>query len=119
MMRRLAFALAFFASLGVTVTAVMIDNGACYLSHTFADALGEDVTHKRTKPYRPQTNGNVERFNRTLATEWAYATTYASEAERDAANKAWLHQYNHHRPHTGIGGQAPSARVHNVTGKYI
>ena len=58
---------AFFASIGVTVTAVMTDNGACYRSHAFADALGDTVKHKWTKPYRPQTNGKVERFNRTLS----------------------------------------------------
>ncbi len=92
---------AFFASLGVTVTAVMTDNGACYRSHAFADALGDGVKHKWTKPYRPQTNGKVERFNRTLAAEWAYAKPYASEAERAAAYETWLHHYNHHRPHTG------------------
>ena len=109
---------AFFAGLGVTVTAVMTDNGACYRSHAFAAALGDDITHKRTRPYRPQTNGKVERFNRTLATEWAYAKPYANEAERAAAYETWLHHYNHHRPHTGIGGQVPSARVHNLTGKY-
>ncbi len=50
--------------------------------------------------------------------KWAYAKPYASEAERAAAYETWLHHYNHHRPHTGIGGQTPSARVHNVTGKY-
>jgi transposase InsO family protein len=76
------------------------------------------VKHKWTRPYRPQTNGKVERFNRTLAVEWAYAKPYASEAERAAAYETWLHHYNHHRPHTGIGGQTPSARVHNVTGKF-
>ncbi|WP_040519018.1 IS481 family transposase [Gordonia neofelifaecis] len=109
---------AFFAGIGVTVTAVMTDNGACYRSHAFAAALGPDVTHKRTRPYRPQTNGKVERFNRTLATEWAYATDYSSEAEREAAYATWLHYYNHHRPHTGIGGLVPSVRVHNLAGKY-
>lgn len=109
---------AFFAGLGVTVTAVMTDNGSCYRSGAFADALGDHVKHKWTRPYRPQTNGKVERFNRTLAVEWAYAKPYASEAERAAAYETWLHHYNHHRPHTGIGGQTPSARVHNVTGKY-
>ena len=109
---------AFFAAMGVTVTAVMTDNGACYRSHAFAEALGANVKHKWTRPYRPQTNGKVERFNRTLATEWAYAKPYASEAERAAAYDTWLHHYNHHRPHTGIGGDVPSARVHNVTGKY-
>ena len=109
---------AFFAGLGVTVTAVMTDNGSCYRSGAFADALGDEVKHKWTRPYRPQTNGKVERFNRTLAVEWTYAKPYASEAERAAAYETWLHHYNHHRPHTGIGGQTPSARVHNVTGKY-
>lgn len=110
---------AFFTGLGVTVRAVMTDNGAFYRSHAFADALGEGVKHKWARPYRPQTNGKVERFNRTLAAEWAYAQAYVSEAERTAAYETWLHYYNHHRPHTGIGGQTPSARVHNVTGKYI
>jgi len=110
---------AFFTSLGVTVTAVMTDNGACYRSHAFAAALGENIKHKWTRPYRPQTNGKVERFNRTLATEWAYARPYTSETERTAAYETWLHHYNHHRPHTGIAGQTPATRVHNVTGKYI
>ncbi|QKT08392.1 IS481 family transposase [Gordonia sp. X0973] len=108
----------FFAGIGVTVTAVMTDNGACYRSHAFADALGPTIKHKWTRPYRPQTNGKVERFNRTLAAEWAYARPYSNETERDAAYTAWLHHYNHHRPHTGIDGQVPSARVHNLTGKY-
>jgi transposase InsO family protein len=108
---------AFFATLGVTVTAVMTDNGSCYRSYAFANALG-DIKHKRTKPYRPQTNGKVERFNRTLATEWAYAAAYDSEQAREATYQDWIHHYNHHRPHTGIGGQVPSARVHNLTGKY-
>lgn len=108
----------FFASLGITVTAVMTDNGSCYRAHAFADALGESVKHKRTKPYRPQTNGKVERFNRTLAAEWAYAKPYASEAERTAAYETWLHEYNHHRPHTGIGGLTPAQRLHNVTRNY-
>ena len=93
---------AFFASLGVRVTAVMTDNGACYRFHAFAEALGEDIKHRWTKPYRPQTNGKVDRFNRTLAAEWAYAQPYTSEAEREAAYTRWLHHYNHHRPHTGI-----------------
>lgn len=107
----------FFTSIGVTVISVMTDNGACYRSHAFAAALG-DIRHKRTKPYRPQTNGKVERFNRTLATEWAYATAYDSETARTEAYTAWLHHYNHHRPHTGIEGQTPSERVHNLTGNY-
>jgi len=109
---------AFFRSKGITVTAVMTDNGPCYRSKAFAQALGPNVQHRRTRPYRPQTNGKVERFNRTLAEEWAYAKTYASEHERELAYPAWLHYYNHHRPHTALAGLTPSTRVHNVAGKY-
>ncbi|WP_144793354.1 IS481 family transposase [Microbacterium paludicola] len=107
----------FFIEHGIEVTAVMTDNGSCYRSRAFADALGSHVKHRRTRPYRPQTNGKVERFNRTLATEWAYADTYTSEDDRVAAYPAWLHHYNHHRPHTGIGGSVPASRVHNLPGK--
>ena len=110
-------AMAFFAEAGISVRAVMTDNGACYRSHAFAAALGEDVQHRRTRPYRPQTNGKVERFNRTIATEWAYAQIYLSDDARAATYADWLHFYNHHRPHTGIGGLVPADRVHNVTGK--
>jgi transposase InsO family protein len=113
-----ARACAFFTAHGITVTAVMTDNGACYRSRAFAAALGPAIKHRRTRPYRPQTNGKVERFNRTLATEWAYARPYASDADRAATYDAWLHHYNHHRPHTGIGGQVPAARVHNVMRNY-
>ena len=108
---------AFFAEAGVTVSAVLTDNGSCYRSRAFAAALGQ-VRHRRTRPYRPQTNGKVERFNRTLATEWAYARPYTSDEARAAAYGAWLHHYNHHRPHTGIGGAVPADRVHNLTGNY-
>ena len=107
---------AFFAEHGITVTAVMTDNGSCYRSREFAAALGP-IQHRWTRPYRPQTNGKVERFNRTLATEWAYAATYLSDEARSATYTDWLHHYNHHRPHTGIGGLTPSARVHNLTRK--
>ena len=61
---------------------------------------------------------SIERFHRILAAEWAYAKPYANEAERTAAHETWLHHYNHHRPHTGIGGQTPAERVHNVPGNY-
>jgi transposase InsO family protein len=111
-------AAAFFAQAGISVTAVMTDNGACYRSHLFAAALGTGTKHRRTRPYRPQTNGKVERFNRTLSTEWAYAQSYLSEDARAATYTTWLHTYNHHRPHTGIEGEVPAARVHNVTGNY-
>jgi transposase InsO family protein len=108
----------FFASIGVTVTGVMTDNGSCYRSRVFATALGSDVRHRFTRPYRPQTNGKVERFNRTLVQEWAYATAYASDEARSSTYQDWIHWYNHHRHHTGIGGLTPAQRVHNLTGYY-
>jgi transposase InsO family protein len=111
-------AAAFFAARGITVKAVLTDNGSCYRSRAFAAALGPQLKHRRTRPYRPQTNGKVERFNRTLATEWAYARPYTSEAERAATYDGWLHHYNHHRTHTGIGGKTPISRVHNLSGNY-
>ncbi len=109
---------AFFAEAGIEVKAVMTDNGSCYRSRLFAAALGHSVKHRRTRPYRPQTNGKVERFNRTLTTEWAYAALYLSDEDRAATYPQWLHDYNFHRPHTGIGGLTPAQRVHNVTGNY-
>lgn len=110
----------FFAAHGITVKRVLTDNGSCYRSKEFAKALGTGVKHKRTRPYRPQTNGKVERFNRTLATEWAYAHTYTSDEARAATYDDWLHHYNHHRTHTGIGGKTPieRLRVHNLPGNY-
>lgn len=113
----LARAQGFFTTVGITITAVMTDNGACYRCHAFADALGQ-IKHRRTRTYRPQTNGKVERFNRTLVAEWAYASADDSEESHATTYQDWLHHYNHHRPHTGISGDVPSARVHNLTGNY-
>jgi len=107
----------YFAGCGITVSRVLTDNGSCYRSRAFAAALG-NVVHKRTRPYRPQTNGKVERFHRTLADEWAYAAVYNSDAERAAAYGPWLHRYNHHRGHTALGGRPPASRVTNLSGQY-
>ena len=107
-----------FASNGIVVRKVLTDNGSCYRSHTFRDALGV-IEHRRTRPYRPQTNGKVERFHRTLADEWAYARLYTSDAERCAEYPRWLHTYNHHRGHTALGGQPPANCVPNLSGQYI
>jgi transposase InsO family protein len=109
---------AFFASCGITVTRVLTDNGSCYKSHAWRDTLAAaDIVHKRTRPYRPQTNGKVERLNRTLLEEWAYARPYRSETERRDAFGDWLHAYNHHRGHTALKGQPPASRIPNLTGQ--
>jgi transposase InsO family protein len=76
------------------------------------------ITPKRTRPYRPQTNGKIERFHRTLAGRWAFARPYTSESQRRDALPGWLHMYNHHRPHTAIGRQAPITRLTNVLAQY-
>jgi transposase InsO family protein len=109
----------YFTGHGIAVKSVMTDNGSCYRSKLFAQALGPQVRHRRTRPYRPQTNGKVERFNRTLNQEWAYAQLYLTDETRAATYPAWLHHYNHHRPHTGIGGKSPIERlsVHNLPAK--
>jgi transposase InsO family protein len=108
---------AWFTECGVVIRKVLTDNGSCYRSRTFADALG-GIEHRRTRPYRPQTNGKVERFHRTLADEWAYARLYGSDTERCQAFTTWLHTYNHHRGHTALGGQPPATRAPNLSGQY-
>jgi transposase-like protein len=108
---------AWFLERGIIVRNVLTDNGSCYRSHTFAEALGT-IKHRRTRPYRPQTNGKVERFHRTLADEWAYARLYTSDEQRCAEYSHWLHHYNHHRGHTSLKGQPPASRVPNLSGQY-
>jgi transposase InsO family protein len=108
---------AFFASYGINVERVLTDNGSCYRSKRFSAELdAQAIAHTRTKPYCPQTNGKVERYNRTLLNEWAYARPYRSEAARSRALDTWLHMYNHHRHHTAIGGP-PINRVNNLIGQ--
>jgi transposase InsO family protein len=105
-------ALAYYKSLGVIVTAVMTDNGACYKSFAFRDlckALG--LKHIRTKPYTPKTNGNAERFVQPALREWAYAQAYPTSDHRAAELPRWLHQYNWRRPHGGIKRQTPISRL--------
>jgi transposase InsO family protein len=113
-------AVAWFAARGVTGRRILTDNGGCYRSRDWTAACAElGITPKRTRPYRPQTNGKVERFNRTMTGEWAFAQLFISEDDRRAAFPAWLHAYNHHRPHTGIGGPPPISRLTNLPGQYM
>jgi transposase InsO family protein len=105
-------ALAWYAERGVTARAVLTDNGPAYRSADFSRACSAaGVSHRFTRPYRPQTNGKVERFNRTLLDEWAYVRLYRSETERTRALDTWLHWYNHHRRHTALGGLPPVSRA--------
>jgi transposase InsO family protein len=115
----LARAVAWYAARGITVECVLSDNGSPYKSHlwhTVCDQLG--ITVKKTRPYRPQTNGKIERFHRTMADGWAYARHYQSEAERRTALAGWLHEYNHHRPHSAAGGKPPISRLTNLPDQY-
>jgi transposase InsO family protein len=111
-------AVAWFAEQGVTVERVLSDNGSCYKAHAWRAACAElGIKHKRTRPYRPQTNGKIERFHRTLADGWAYARFYRSETERRAALPGWIHFYNHHRIHSAIEGP-PHSRLNNLPGHH-
>ncbi len=109
-------AVAWFAEQGITIERILTDNGVGYRSKIWAARCAElDIKHSRTKPYRPATNGKVERFNRTLLDEWAYARLWKSDAARARTLDRFLHRYNHHRHHTAIGGP-PASRVTNLTG---
>jgi transposase InsO family protein/transposase-like protein len=115
-----ARAIAFYAAHGITIARVMSDNGPAYRSTAWAQVNAEHaITVKHTKAYRPQTNGKVERYQRTLRDEWGYAKAYASESARRKALTRWLHIYNHHRPHTALGGKPPISRVTNLPGQNI
>jgi transposase InsO family protein len=113
-------AVGWFAARGVTVKRVISDNGGCYRSHAWRDACAAlGIKHSRTRPYRPQTNGKIERFHRTMTAEWAFSRHYQSERSRRSALPGWLHTYNHHRQHSAIGKATPISRLTNVPGQYI
>ena len=110
-------ALAWYGRLGVKVERVMTDNGSAYRSKLFASALREaGARHIRTRPYTPRTNGKAERFIQTSLREWAYARAYASSDQRSSAIGPWIDDYNLNRPHSGIGGLTPWARVNILLG---
>ena len=112
-------AVAYYASLGVTVARVMTDNGSCYRSKAFRKARSElGLKHIFTKPYTPQTNGKAERFIQTSLREWAYARAYRTSNERADQLPLWMHRYNWQRPHGSIGSKPPISRL-GLTGNNL
>ena len=104
-------AVAYYKSLGVTVSRVMTDNGSCYKAFAFRDVCRQlGLKHIRTKPYTPKTNGKAERFIQTALREWAYAQAYPTSDRRAEELPIWLHRYNWHRPHGGIKSKTPISR---------
>ena len=114
----LARAAAWFASLGVRIERVMTDNAFAYTkSRRFRATMTKlGARHLTTRPYRPRTNGKAERFIQTALREWLYGRPYPSSADRATAMPAWLHWYNHHRPHAGINAATPASRLNNLLG---
>jgi len=112
-------ALAWFARRGIRVRRLMTDGAWAYTRNlSLADLLAERrVRHLVTRPYRPQTNGKVERFHQTMAREWGYGMLYLSHRHRQRALRYWLDHYNERRPHSALGGQAPISRVRNLCGQ--
>ncbi|MFF8557268.1 IS481 family transposase [Streptomyces sp. NPDC015501] len=114
-------AAAFFHRQGIPrIERVLTDNAWAYRKGlAWRNALADlGATGKLTRAYRPQTNGKVERFNRTLLDEWAYIRPYTANTERTDALADFLHTYNHHRSHTALGGHPPITRVNNPAGQY-
>jgi len=112
-----ARAIAFFAMYGITIERVMTDNAFNYRrSRRLRELLAEHgIRHKFIRPHCPWQNGKVERFNRTLATEWAYRQVFTTNDQRTAALAPWLHHYNTERRHTALGGQPPINRLQSPT----
>jgi len=105
-------AFAWFARLGIQVERILTDNGTGYRSRRFAAACEAlKVRHKRTRPYRPCTNGKAERFIQTLLREWAYVMPYRNSSLRIRALRPWLRYYNHQRPHGGLAGHSPFSQL--------
>jgi transposase InsO family protein len=103
---------AWFADKGVNVRAVMTDNGSCYIARDFAASCRQlRLSHVRTQPNRPRTNGKAERFIQTMLREWAYAATYQTSGQRALAFAPWLNYYNQRRPHGALGHRPPASRL--------
>jgi transposase InsO family protein len=113
-----ARAFAFFAEHGIVAKRLMTDNAFTYVKNRSLRELlaRHGIRHLTTEPYRPRTNGKVERFHQTMAREWAYGLAYRSHRQRDQALPHWLDHYNRGRPHSSLGDRPPISRVHNVRG---
>jgi transposase InsO family protein len=111
-------ALAFFAEHGIAAKRLMTDNSWSYThNRSLAELLARHrIRHLTTAPFRPRTNGKVERFHQTMAREWAYGVSYRSSRHRSTALPHWLDHYNRRRPHSSLGNRPPISRVHNVRG---
>ena len=109
-------ALAFFAQNGIVAQRLMTDNGFSYVKNRSLRELlaRHGIHHLTTQPYRPRTNGKVERFHQTMGREWAYGRAYSSSSERASLLGDWLDHYNHRRPHSAIANRPPISRVHNL-----
>ena len=116
-------AVRWFARFGITIKRVLTDNGSCYKSKLWHKACdGLKIRVKKTRPYRPQTNGKAERFIQTLLREWAYARVYVTSNERMAVLPVYLTHYNEHRDHGSLRNQPPISRmpgVNNAHGIHI
>jgi len=105
-------AVAYYQSLGVKIQRLLTDNGGAFRSKDFAEACAKlKIKHGFTRPYRPQTNGKAERFIQSALREWAYGFIYQNSSQRTDQLDAWIHHYNWHRPHQGIGGVSPMSRL--------
>jgi transposase InsO family protein len=111
-------ALAFYAAHGIVAKRLMTDNGFSYVKNRSLRELlaRQRIRHLTTEPYRPRTNGKVERFHQSMAREWAYGLSYRSHRQRNSALPHWLDHYNTRRPHSSLGDRPPLSRVHNVRG---
>ena len=110
---------AWFRAQGITVRAVMTDNGPAYRSHAWRQhGAAHGLRHLRTRPYTPRTNGKAERFIQILLHRWAYAFAYPTSAHRTRALVGWLRWYNRRRPHGSLGGLPPVSRVSHLCGQY-
>ena len=106
----------FYGGHGIRIERVLTDNGTCFKRRWAEGCMRRGIAVRKTRPYRPQTNGKAERFIRTLLELWAYAYPYEHERERTAALGPALESYNRFRRHRALGGLTPLQRVNNLSG---